>query len=487
MLTPMTTKSSTSKKINSYTLTLWYLAIPLMLWFSGWVVPAVSIPLIALLAWVVSRQNIVASFHIKPLQLFIALPVAAVLVFSLGIDGHMLQTSDFLARNAIYGDLIHRAWPVQYPDGRYMLYPSHFWLIPALISEHFPSMENLSLQLWCGLGFLLLFLNLQGSLGTKRTLMAFVAMLFVCSLTCAIDNILDIVFHINGIYGFTFIMPNNLSQLFDTFHYYLIASLGLSILVKTQLSWRTFALSSAMLAALHPMCAAAILPWVVWQAWNVWKSFQGKNNSLAGGLLHTFIIPEILIGGFVVFISFVYYMSGNSNHFQLVFYAPHGPGLNSWGVFLYLSGVAINILPLLLAYKIGKFKPLLFLACTLPFIQLFRFGCENGFNEWAFKTVCVWSFLLAYAVAAHIRKRSTQWLLILLLALSFFAIARQLVGVKKIIRSVQTGFRYMPENVLDDNHGSMYNAHKGDYMQHTAPSLKFPVLFREPADASREE
>lgn len=139
-------------KTTAARLTLWYLTIPLLLWFVGWVEPAVSIPLAALLAWVVSRQDIPSNSSPNLFSPAIAALVAAVLVFSLGIDGHLQQTYDFTARNAIYSDLIHKAWPVQYPDGRYLLYPSHFWLIPALVAARFPAMENLCLQLWCGLG-----------------------------------------------------------------------------------------------------------------------------------------------------------------------------------------------------------------------------------------------------------------------------------------------------------------------------------------------
>ncbi len=475
-------------KTTAARLTLWYLTIPLLLWFIGWVEPAVSIPLAALLAWVVSRQNIPSHSGPNLFSLAIAALVAAALVFSLGIDGHLLQTFDFTARNAIYSDLIHKAWPVQYPDGRYLLYPSHFWLIPALIATRFPVMENLCLELWCGLGFLLLFLNLQESLGTRRTLVALVAMLFICSLTCAVDNILNTVFHKDAIFGVTFGMPSNLSQFFNTFHYFLIAGLGLSLLVKPQLSWRTFSLIGAVLAALHPMGAAAILPWFVWRAWHEWQTFSKADGRLSlRSLSRVLMTPEIAIGGSMVLVSLVYYISGDGSSSQLAFYAPYGPGLTSRGVFLYLSGVALNALPLLLAYKASKFKPLLILACTLPFIQLCRFGCDNGINEWAYKTVCVQSFLLAYAVAANIHKRSMQMLLILLFAVSVIPIARQMVNDKKIMEAVKTGFRYKPENVRDGNKGSMYYAEKSNYLQLTAPSLKCPVLFRKTSDAKGDK
>lgn len=313
-------------------------------------------------------------------------------------------------------------------------------------------------------------------------------MLFICSLTCAVDNILNTVFHKDAIFGVTFGMPSNLSQFFNTFHYFLIAGLGLSLLVKPQLSWRTFSLTCAVLAALHPMCAAAILPWFVWRAWQEWQTLSKTDGRISlRSLSRVFMTPEIVIGGSMALVSLVYYMSGNGNSSQLAFYAPYGPGLTSRGVFLYLSGVALNALPLLLAYKASQFKPLLILACTLPFIQLCRFGCENGINEWAYKTVCVQSFLIAWAIAANIRKRSVQRLLVLLLAASVIPIARQMVNDKKIMEAVKTGFRYKPENVRDGNKGSMFYAEKSNYLQLTAPSLKCPVLFRGTTDAKGDE
>ncbi len=156
--------------------TLWYLAVPLLLFFLGWMRPVWGVPAALLLTGtlgVLSRrgwrllpgEEILTREEKKHLRiglLWTAIPVA-LLVAQIGAGGFGFGTYDWDNKhNIVFADLVRSAWPVVYrgsgtpENGLMLVYYVGYYLPAALVGKVLGwTAGNIAWQLWTQFGFLL--------------------------------------------------------------------------------------------------------------------------------------------------------------------------------------------------------------------------------------------------------------------------------------------------------------------------------------------
>jgi len=151
-----------SRKLDRimYDISVFYIALPVFIFLATWLRAAVAVPMCIIFAvsffflfrnkpaeidWTFSRKNI------RPVV--IVLILLAAWVFLSGIGGFSFQNTDYSDRNAIFHDLIEKAWPVTYhfsgqlnqanqgsiplPAFGMLTYYISFWLPAALFGKVF--------------------------------------------------------------------------------------------------------------------------------------------------------------------------------------------------------------------------------------------------------------------------------------------------------------------------------------------------------------
>ena len=139
-----------------------YLILPLFIFCLTWFVPLIQIVLIIFLGisccFIRFQDTKEMPFHLSKKTGACILLIAAFWCFWSGIGGYIHQTGDFLARNAIYHDLIERDYPIYYTAGfRTLNYYFGFWLIPAQLTKLFSFLHSPERLFTIGLNILLLY------------------------------------------------------------------------------------------------------------------------------------------------------------------------------------------------------------------------------------------------------------------------------------------------------------------------------------------
>ena len=155
-----------------------YLALPILIFFCGWIKAPYSIilVLVTLISLILSIKDDTANDAIincldgkkciGPIIVISAIILLWVLLS--GVGGYVYQNIDHRTRNSIMNELIHSKWPVlgyTYLDGmkqhKGMCYYFGFWLPSALIGKLFgPQLGNYALVLWTFLGVLLVVISI---------------------------------------------------------------------------------------------------------------------------------------------------------------------------------------------------------------------------------------------------------------------------------------------------------------------------------------
>lgn len=193
---------------------LTYALLPLLLFFLGWLRPAVSLVavLLLLLLWVWSVlpegfggvQWVKDRWHgagnslagqsddrvvdYPALVLLMLAVVAFAWVFFSGIGGYWAQSTDFTARNSIFSSLVESRWPVYFDNGASALvYYFNHWLPPAAVGKAVlsvtgdvvaaQSVANFALLVWSAAGVFLVELLFSFALGASTLKNAAVALL----------------------------------------------------------------------------------------------------------------------------------------------------------------------------------------------------------------------------------------------------------------------------------------------------------------------
>lgn len=157
-------------------ISLVYLAVHGMLFFSSWFTPWVALPLnlaiLATIAHYARGQHSEEAWHAGSRELgilAILLIVCLLSVLNAGVAGYVQADSDiFIFREALLSNLIAAPWPLVLPDGQEMTYYLAGSLPGAMMARFF---ENYTLQrmlcaVWAALGlwltFLLFFSRVKG-------------------------------------------------------------------------------------------------------------------------------------------------------------------------------------------------------------------------------------------------------------------------------------------------------------------------------------
>jgi len=145
---------------------LLYILLPNLLFWGGWFQPWAAMLICACVIYGLVKNSVLlakASYVGEPGKLCpaaLALLVAFFVLFALfdqfwaGYTGHFEQCPlDFAQRNAVYGNLCDKDWPLVLPDGRYVCYYMAQWLPAAFASRVFPWADrDVILMLWNSLG-----------------------------------------------------------------------------------------------------------------------------------------------------------------------------------------------------------------------------------------------------------------------------------------------------------------------------------------------
>lgn len=196
--TVQSSAKNNKKDVNvGLVLGLLYLLLPNVLFLLGWLRLWIAVPLSAALltaGWHIWEDAQQSSSPLKPYSwkdyaaLFASFLLAFVILETLGINGHIMQMSDFNVRNAIYFSLIEKPWPLFSELGDYFIYYHIFWLPPALLSKAFDSAaaHTLILYLWIYLGLCTFVLLMFRKWRSK----VFILLLLVTFLGSLVDNLL---------------------------------------------------------------------------------------------------------------------------------------------------------------------------------------------------------------------------------------------------------------------------------------------------------
>jgi hypothetical protein len=137
-----------------------YLILPLFIFCFTWFTLLFKILLLLFLlisCYFIKIDSAKEDFYIPKKVCVLAFLVASFWCFWSGIGGYVYQTGDFLARNAIYHDLIEQDYPVYYTAGfRTLNYYFGFWLVPAMLTKIFAFIDNSEMLFTIGLNILLL-------------------------------------------------------------------------------------------------------------------------------------------------------------------------------------------------------------------------------------------------------------------------------------------------------------------------------------------
>lgn len=455
-------------------LTELYLTLPVAMWLYGWVQIYISLPVIAALVYALYR-------HYKSLrgekgrisafptwgEWIVYFIISLIAVFLCGFDGRVPQGWDLIVRNPIYSCLVRSEWPLVMPDGRIVLYALMFWLPPALVSKWLPGAEIFLLQVWCFAGVMLMLLNLHGTLGARKVVLLTVAISVFTPLSGMVDDVLNVVFHHDAVMGVHFRLPSAGTQWTNTFHYFIVAGLYLTLVTERRLPLGVYMLVSALFACLHPILASVAFPLVVCQ---VIRMLGGWRNI---GVV--FRMPEIYLGVVTLLVSMLYYSSGGSCWWAFTLDAPFAPETAPW--MKYALGMLLAILPPLLVWWSTRCKIMLFWAAWSPIIVTLWYGETNGVNEWMYKYTVLYSFYVVYYIVKYIHLVRVKWVGCFLMLCSLFSFMR-MVENSGIIPCAMKGFPVNQANVMSGWNGSLYHPEDSLYYKLTAEHFSCTWLFR---------
>ena len=264
-------------------LTLLYLYLPNLLFLQGWVRPWAAIPLallwLAALLWGYLRcrtedEPVPGNATCSALLPALAALAAALLCTELiGLNGHVLQHYDFVARNPIYQSLCREAWPLYSQRGDYFIYYHTFWLPAAALSK-WVSCADALLFVWCALGFWLMLMLLHARCGWRCYLFVLLLLLLGWPLELCELGRVSLVKYLGSDYAaldaatqacYAY-LPTSFNvrfvpvylQCICTFHHAIPLLLVLSLVVTQRLSLPGLVTVSSLVVSCSPLGAASL-------------------------------------------------------------------------------------------------------------------------------------------------------------------------------------------------------------------------------------
>jgi len=325
-----------------------YLFLPFMIFIIGWTKPIVSIPVLIVLIvcfyrmvrefpelWLpkFSRENI--------LKTILILFVIFVWVYLSGIGGFVFQNSDHSVRNGVFQLLVLEKWPVvnfsieRFEQPIAHVYYFGFWLPPAIIGKLFGLAAGYFTQVvWASTGIFLFYYLIIAKYIQKIVLWPLLVLIFFSGLDIlgiyllghieglghikSLEHIkglsnTGITAHLEWWTGFgLFQFSSMTTQLFWVFNQAVPAWLATLILLM-QKNNRYIAIITAltMITSTLPFIGLGILAICV-----IVKNFMSENiyEQVRVSLRDIFTFENIIGGGMVGIISFLFLKTNNSNH-----------------------------------------------------------------------------------------------------------------------------------------------------------------------------
>ena len=382
-----------------------YLGIPFIIFCFGYLkfLIAITISTLLIILFIKNWKNKRAEDRLNKIPkktFYFTIILILVWVLLSGIGGFAFQNTDFHFRNALFRDLINRSWPLTYntnpsdPSITYLLtYYLGFWMPAALVGKIAGwQVANIFLNLWTVLGVILTILLLSSKLKLATPLIALLLILFSgmdafsvflkqMAVQGNFSTLWPPIMHLEWwAPGFQF--SSFTTQLFWVFNQAVPTWICMALLLTTN-NRKFILLIWSLCAFFAPLPALGMFPYVVLKIpRQLFVAENTKENSLINpqdslitrgwkDIRSILTIENILGGGIVLIISFLYFSSNVSSAVSSVNSVPFSfwflyiifmifEALLLWSLYRrqnyanvnwYLAGILILIIPLI---KVGN-------------------------------------------------------------------------------------------------------------------------------------
>lgn len=391
-------------------LSLGFLVLPIIIFFTGYLRLYVGIPLGLLLitVYVLAVMDCVKDQEKNPISSVdtaIKIPVSYLIGFALtaiavsfvsGVGEFIFTLNDHPYRRAIMNDLINYKWPVIYDystqtnpevikeigrtSGSYaFMYYFTYWLPSALIGKAFGLFAgNIALMIWNAIGIFLTFVGVSKIAGRAGFTVPFV---YICFAGMdVIPNIVHVFMEWEAYNGIEAWLPvlaymSNFAELTSVFHQCVPCWLIVTLMLMSQ-NTRSIGLLGGMLLAYSPWGVIGLFPLAVVRAFSK-PMRKGGTKEL---FLNLFSIINIVSCIVIIFAYGPFYLGNHNSVSDSGFFWKF---INSplEAVIVYILFVLIEIAPFaLILWKADK-KNALFIAALieLMIIPIYKVTLANDF------------------------------------------------------------------------------------------------------------
>ena len=414
-----------------WTASLGFVALPIIIFFIGYLKLYVGVPLALLfiLAFVLSVRDASKDQEKKllsrndtdikiPVGYLIGLAVTAV-VLSLvsGVGEFIFTLNDHPYRRAIMNDLVNYKWPVIYDystqtnpevireigktSGTYaFMYYFTYWLPAALIGKVGGAFAaNLALMIWNAIGIFLTFIGVSKIIGRASFTVPFVYICFA-----GLDVLPNIV-HIfvkwdcwNGMEVWAPVLAymSNFAELTSVFHQCVPCWLIVTLIMMSY-NTRSLGLCGGMLFAYSPWGIIGLFPLAVVRAFSKPMRAGGTGNSVK----NVFSIINIISCASLLLVYTPFYLGNHSSTSIKGFFWEfiNDPGLS---VIVYILFIVIEILPTaLILWKTEK-KEALFIASLIELMIIPLYKITEA-NDFCMRSSMAARFILCILLARYLK------------------------------------------------------------------------------------
>ncbi len=378
-----------------YRATYVYLALPMIVFFAGWLNYVAAFVLIMLTTvglykiCATADETVNKNWRLPWRFLFFLTVVATIWCFLAGIGYFYYQSFDYHFRNAVFRDLINYSWPVFYDKADTpLVYYMGFWLLPALfgkISATFIQnaywnfyLANIWLYVYAVAGVILILALLVVATRTgswKKLASAVIVFIFFSGMDIIgilFFKVVEQPFVLHLDWWATFIQYSSLTTcLFWVFNQFIPVAL-VTLLIYNERNIRNFGFLVAMTLFFAPYPAAGIGIFTIAYAGQTFLRSGDKKSFL---VVEIFSIPN-LIGVFWLLPVFVLYFITNSEGMDKLWYIFDYTTPMRLLIFMLLEFLLIAALLAPTYHKHLFFAMAVVTLCIIPF---FRLDQQNNF------------------------------------------------------------------------------------------------------------
>lgn len=393
-----------------WALSLGFLALPVVVFFTGYLRPYVGIPLAVLFlaAYVLSVRDCSRDQEKKllspdetvikiPVSYLIGFAVTAVAVsFVSGVGEFIFTLNDHPYRRAIINDLVNYKWPVIYDystqtnpevikeigrtSGSYaFMYYFTYWLPSALIGKLFGSVAaNVAIMIWNAVGIFLTFTGMSKVIGRAGFMVPFV---YICFAGLdVLPNIVHTFVEWKSYIGIEVWIPvlaymSNFAELTSVFHQCVPCWLIVTMIMMS-FNTRSIGLLGGMLLTYSPWGVIGLFPLALVRAF----SKPMRSGGVKRALINVFSIINIVSCAVILLVYGPFYLGNSSSVSDTGFFweFTDGPGQ---AVIVYILFVLIEIAPFAVILRKTEKKNALFIAALieLMIIPLYKVTLANDF------------------------------------------------------------------------------------------------------------